>query len=186
MLIMLVGQHSPLPLRAGINLAFLAVFCSPFFSVPLAAQENGNAGSASHWSYYGGLEFNRFSPGTNPAIGVTLGYSPLENRYAVLSLRALASHDFSRTFGSDFVWRFQFPLLYRTKTQLLIGIEQGLSYTTASETDKQLNLSFNGILSARIFLGNQFFIEPYGRIGFPVLYAGGILTGMRYDYNEKE
>jgi hypothetical protein len=137
--------------------------------------------AATHWGYSGGLEFNRFSSNTNFATGVNLSYSPMENRYAVFSLRAVAAYNFADTYGGDFAWRFQFPFLYSSKTQLFIGVEQGICYVNKDD-GAWWTLTINGTLSGRIFLGKQFFIEPYGRVGLPVLFAVGILVGMRYSY----
>jgi hypothetical protein len=105
----------------------------------------------------------------------------MENRLAVFSLRTIASYDFTDSVGGDIAWRFAFPLFYRPKAQLYIAAEQGFSYIKAKNSD-QWTITINGVLSVRIFLAEHFFIEPYGRAGFPVYFAGGILAGMRYNY----
>jgi hypothetical protein len=154
-------------------------------SPSLSALGKERPAAVTHWGFAGGVEHNRFSQETKPAIGLNLSFSPMENRYAVFSLRAIVNYNFSETFGGDFAWRFEFPVLYLSKVQLFIGVEQGVSYININNNG-WWTLTINGILSGRVFLGRQFFIEPYGRIGLPVWFAAGILVGMRYDYHEKE
>jgi hypothetical protein len=148
----------------------------------LFAREQGGRFAVTYWSYCGGIEFNRFSQDTNPALGINLNFSPLENRYALFSVRATVVNNFSGAGGGDVAWRFAFPFLNRTKVQLLVGIEQGISYINIKDSKEVWTATINGMLSSRIFLGKQFFIEPYGRFGYPVFFAGGILAGMRYNY----
>jgi hypothetical protein len=150
----------------------------------LSAQTQERPAAVTHWSYAGGLEFNRFSLGANAAIGLNLSYSPMENRYAVFSLRTTVNYNFSTTFCGDIAWRFDFPVWYRSKIQLFLGVEQGVSYINIGNNDLW-TLTINGIVSGRLFLGKRFFIEPYGRIGLPVWFAIGVLVGMRYTYHEK-
>jgi hypothetical protein len=98
--------------RACFMVAMLILVAIP---PSLSAQEQKRPAAVTHWGYAGGLEFNRFSSSSSPAIGLSLSYSPMENRYAVFSLRTMAAYDFSDTFGGDFAWRFEFPVLYLTK-----------------------------------------------------------------------
>jgi hypothetical protein len=163
------------------NKAICAALCFLFFPLSLSAQKNDSSGAVTHWSYSGGLEYNHFSPHPGGAVGIHLNYSPIENKLTVFSLRTTVSYDFTDSAGGDFAWRFAFPLLYRTKAQLYIAAEQGVSYIKA-KNNEQWTTTTNGVLSVRIFLAEHFFIEPYGRAGFPVLFAGGVLAGMRYNY----
>jgi hypothetical protein len=156
------------------------------FALPLAvaAQKKADYEAINYMSYAGGVEYNRFSPHNTGAAGVYLEYSPIENRLARFSLRATLSNDLIDTTSGDLGFTFALSPLYFSKVQLYVGADQGVFYSLAADIGK-FSLALNFLLGIRIIITEHFFIEPYGRIGLPVMFAGGMLAGMRCNYEKK-
>jgi hypothetical protein len=143
------------------------------------ARPNNNAfGSLSM-----GGEFNGFSLQLG-STAVNLSVFPLENRIAQAGIRGSAIYDFGDTTGFDIVWVFRFYVLNFKRFQLLLGVEQGMSYLEAPSFLTLFTISSNASVAARIFLSNSFFLEPYIRGGYPVVFAAGISAGFKWDYRK--
>jgi hypothetical protein len=66
-----------------------------------------------------------------------------------------------------------------------VGADQGVLYSVTTGNTGSFSLTIGVSLGLRIMITEKIFIEPYGRIGLPVQFAGGVLAGVRYN-NEKK
>jgi hypothetical protein len=176
--------------RAGSSLIVMALFISALITPAAYAQEappENYTPVIEHWSVSGGLEYNAFSVRGRPEPAVFFQYSPAENRYGFVSLRSAVMLAPDMTAG-DLALRVAFLVPSRPQAQMRVrfffGAEVGLWYTEISGSQTVVT-STSGVAGLRIPIGNHFFIEPHLRAGVPVLFAGGILAGMRFNYAKK-
>ncbi|MDR3303377.1 MAG: hypothetical protein LBS86_03100 [Treponema sp.] len=155
----------------------VSVFCM-LIAAPVYTQERRED---TYWGFATGLEYNGFTL-QGGAGAWALTYSPIENRFAIVSLRMTLDSNFSTTVGGDFAWRFMLSIARFARFQLLGGVEQGILYASVTPGRDRWSMTLNGILSVKAFLGEHLFIELYGRGGYPVMYAVGLSIGLRYLY----
>jgi hypothetical protein len=137
---------------------------------------------ALHWSFAAAVEYNGYSPSAYGAGGVSVVFSPLENRFSTLSFRAILNYNFTDMTGGDFAWRFLFALASWSHVRLLFGLEWGLGYAAANTNRKGLMMTLAGVGCIKLFFGKHGFVDLYIRGGYPTYYAVGIGLGLRYTY----
>ena len=156
-----------------LKIAFLMISLILFFSicVPLISQDrkmstglgaewNMNARSNFAGGAASGFLFNL--PG-NSAIGITVTASTVFWGFEIIEPTFLVRYYFQKMPYSGFYGQFDFgPFFY---------IEDGAS-----------NYYFElGVRAGyRLLLGSLFYIEPYGRLGFPLAFGIGASMGVRF------
>jgi len=101
-----------------------------------------------------------------------------------IGLSVIGSANFSETNVLEAAGIFRWYILGDNHTGLFVQTDLGLHLISERSVIKPM---FGGGLRAgyRLLLGESFYIEPYGRFGFPYFYGVGVLAGMPFRFSAK-
>ena len=153
---------------------FILIFLAASFCI--FAQEESTSKSIKI-SLGLGPEFNmnsreNFAGGAVLNFGVNLGSS------FAIGINATASYNFAKIFVIEPAAFFRWYFLSREHNGLFVQADAG-AYLVF-EDDDIIPLFMGGLRAGfRLPLGDMFFIEPYGRLGYPFMFGIGALVGVR-------
>jgi len=138
--------------------------------------EDGQTGSKAAIGV--GPEFNMNSR-DNFAMGGVLAFDYNLGSAFALGINATASSNFDGIFVIEPAAMFRWYFLGSGHSGLFAQADAGVSLILE---DGDITPMFLGGLRAglRLPLGNKFFIEPFGRIGYPFAFGFGALAGLRF------
>ena len=143
------------------------------------AQEKTAARKDSKVSIGLGAEFNMNSR-ENFAGGAVLGFNfNLGSSFAV-GLVTAASYNFSEIFVLEPSAFFRWYFLSNDHTGFFIQTDAG-AYLIFEKDEDIVPLFMGGLRAGyRLPLGELFYVEPFGRVGYPFMFGVGALAGIRF------
>jgi len=158
------------------NIIFLVLFFLVFGQIAFAQSSEANTVISAGI----GPEFNMNSR-ENFAGGIALSLDyqlPIEAIRLSAGLTVTASYNFTDTFVLETTAMARWYFLGADHTGLFAQVDLGVHLIT--ERDVSVILFEGGIRAGyRLLLGDSFYIEPYGRFGYPYFMGIGVLAGMR-------
>ena len=156
---------------------FILIFLAANIHV-FAQDEGENAAKSNKVSISLGAEFNMNSR-ENFAGGAILGFNVNLGSSFAIGINATASSNFSGIFVVEPAALFRWYILSKEHSGLFVQADAG-AYLVF-EDDDIIPLFMGGLRAGfRLPLGDMFFIEPYGRLGYPFMFGIGALVGVRF------
>jgi len=152
---------------------------------PLAYSDEDNFQAQKVISAGIGPEFNMNSrEGYAGGLSLSLDYQlPVSAAQLAAGLVVTGSYNFSDTFVLETTGMFRWYFLGVNHTGFFAQVDLGLHLISEQSV---MAPGFEGGLRAgfRMPLGEAFYIEPYGRFGYPYFMGAGVLAGMRFKLPE--
>jgi len=146
--------------------------------MPVAFAEEGRADSSQKAAIGLGAEWNMNSR-DNFAMGAVLAFDYNLGSAFALGINATASSNFNGIFVIEPAGFFRWYFLGKGHTGLFVQADAG-AYLVL-EDDDITPLFLGGVRAGlRLPLGEKFFVEPFGRVGYPFAFGVGCLAGIRF------
>jgi hypothetical protein len=125
-----------------------------------------------------GLEWNMNSH-KGYAAGAGLGFDFNLSRFFAIGLSVTASHNFTVFTAIEPAAMFRWYFLGKNHTGFFAQADAG-AYLYM-ENEQTIPVFLGGLRTGlRLPLGRSFYIEPYGRAGYPFVFGIGVTAGMRF------
>ena len=157
---------------------YLPIIFFLVFNLCIYAQDETASGGTSRASIGLGAEFNMNSR-ENFAGGAVLNFNFNIGSSFAVGINATASSNFLGIFVIEPAALFRWYILSKSHTGLFLQADAG-AYLVFE--DNEITPLFMGGLRAgfRLPLGEVFFIEPFGRMGYPFVFGVGAMAGVRF------
>jgi len=148
------------------------------FGLPAFADENEETAASKKMSIAIGPEWNMNSR-ENFAAGATLSFNYNLGTAFAIGINATGSSNFSGIAVIEPAALFRWYFLGGNHTGWFLQAEAG-AYLVF-EDDDVIPLFMGGLRAGfRLPLGDMFFIEPFGRTGYPFMFGVGVMAGVRF------
>ena len=118
------------------------------------------------------------------AVGAGLGFDYNLSRFFAMGLSVTASHNFTAFTATEPAAMFRWYLLGKSRGLFAQADAGAYLYM---ENEQTIPVFMGGLRTGfRLPLGRSFYIEPYGRAGYPFAFGIGAAAGMRFLPAEKD
>ena len=149
---------------------FLVLFLACFFSV-FAQEKKMSAGAGFEWDMNSRHNFG---------FGALLAFDYKLPRFISLGCALGGSSNFSNMYVIEPVFVFRAYLKENEFKGFYFQNDLGISIIFEDGQDVWVRPLVGAGAGYRFHLGSSFYIEPYGRLGFPFAFGVGLIGGLRF------